>query len=223
MSDLRRIVEVYDSRTVRAYATVRFRILDLRFIDEIGQYLPESGRILDIGCGFGLFALAFGVGRPQRRILGIDISVPRIERARTAARRLGADNVEFTTGDARDRELPPGPFDAVYLLDIVHHVPREAVDSLLVSIRSRLRDGGVLLVKDVDARPAYKRWFTWLLDKLVDPSAPVNYWPVAELRRTLVGHGFTVHVHQMRDLLPYPHVLYICRLPDRAPAQRDAG
>ncbi len=210
MSDLRSIIDAYDSTLIRAYATVRFRIIDLRFIEEIGQYLPENGRILDLGCGFGLFALAFGAGRPGRRILGIDLDGGRIEKARAAAARRGADNVAFALGDARDATLG-GIFDAVYLLDIVHHVPRAAVDALFASIRRALPPDGILIVKDVDARPAYKRWFTWLLDKLMDPRTPVHYWPVAELRAALGRHGFAVHVHQMRDLLPYPHVLYVCR------------
>ena len=219
MSDLRRIIEVYDSALIRAYATVRFRIIDLRFIEEIGQYLPDSGRILDLGCGFGLFALAFGAGRARRRILGVDLDARRIAVARAAASRLGADNVEFAVGDARDPRFA-GSFDAVYLLDIVHHVPRPAVDPLLAAIRRALLPGGVLIVKDVDARPAYKRWFTWALDKMMDPRTPVHYWPTAELRALLGRHGFTVHVHQMRDLLPYPHVIYICRPvdPPAAPA-----
>ena len=30
---------------------------DLRFLEEIEQYLPDHGTILDLGCGFGLFSL----------------------------------------------------------------------------------------------------------------------------------------------------------------------
>ena len=34
------------------------------FLDEIGQYLPRGGRILDFGCGFGLFSLYFALRSP---------------------------------------------------------------------------------------------------------------------------------------------------------------
>jgi hypothetical protein len=53
----RRIIDAYDDRIVRAYCRVRFSILRDRFLFEIGQYLPRTGRVLDVGCGFGLFAL----------------------------------------------------------------------------------------------------------------------------------------------------------------------
>jgi 2-polyprenyl-3-methyl-5-hydroxy-6-metoxy-1,4-benzoquinol methylase len=210
MSDLPRIIDAYDSAVIRAYATVRFRILRLRFIEEIGQYLPADGDVLDIGCGFGLFAFAFAQDRPRLRIRGVDLDARRIETARRAAQRLALDNVRFEVGDARDPSFA-GRFDAVYMLDIVHHIPPGAVAPLLRQIRAALRPGGVLLVKDVADRPAWKRWFTWALDKLVDRRAPVNYWSIAALRATLEEHGFRVHAHQMVDVLPYPHVLFICR------------
>ena len=53
-----RVISAYDHPVVRAYAWGRFQIFRQRFLDEIGQYLPERGVALDVGCGFGLFALA---------------------------------------------------------------------------------------------------------------------------------------------------------------------
>src|SRR5947208_3572780 len=70
--------------------------------------------------------------------------------------------------------------------------------------------GGRLLVKDVDTRPAPKRWFTWLLDKAMAPAVPVHYWSADALAGALEGAGFVVRRHLMVDWLPYPHVLYVC-------------
>jgi hypothetical protein len=38
----------------------------------------------------------------------------------------------------------------------------------------------------------------------------VRYWEAEELTRLLEDVGFTVHRHLMVDILPYPHILYIC-------------
>ena len=65
---VKRIVAAYDDPIVRIYCTIRFMILRLRFLDEIGQYLPPSGQVLDVGCGFGLFALHFAMQNPALRI-----------------------------------------------------------------------------------------------------------------------------------------------------------
>ncbi len=44
----------------------------------------------------------------------------------------------------------------------------------------------------------------------MDPGTPVRYWEAEELTRLLEEVGFTVHRHLMVDVLPYPHILYIC-------------
>jgi cyclopropane fatty-acyl-phospholipid synthase-like methyltransferase len=206
---VRRIIGAYDDPIVRAYCWVRFGILRQRFLDEIGQYLPEEGPVLDIGCGFGLFSLYYAATGPRRFVRGLDLNGRRIALARRAAARLGLDNVAYEEGDARDFK-GDGEVSAAYMLDIVHHVPPASVPPLLRALRRCLPAGGRLLVKDVDTRPAPKRWFTWLLDRAMAPATPVRYWSAEELTRALADAGFVVRRHLMVDVLPYPHVLYVC-------------
>ena len=206
---LRKIVRAYDDPLVRAYCWARFAIVRQRFLDEIGQYLPASGTVLDIGCGFGLFSLYFAATTPGRLVRGVDLDHKRIGMARRAAARLGLDNVVYEEGDARDFK-GDSPVSAAYMLDIVHHVPRDAVPPLLRQLHRAVAPGGLLMVKDVDTRPTAKRWFTWALDKLMDPRAPVRYWSGDELAGALGDAGFMVRRHLMVDILPYPHILYVC-------------
>jgi SAM-dependent methyltransferase len=206
---VRRIIRAYDDARVRAYCWARFKILRQRFLDEIGQYLPAAGPVLDIGCGFGLFSLYYAVSGPERELRGIDLNRGRLEMARRAAAQLDIPNVEYAFGDAAEFRAHER-YDAAYMLDVVHHIPTDAVEPLLHQLARSLVTGGVLLIKDVDARPAYKRWFTWALDKAMSPPTPVRYWPAEDITRLLRRLGFRVYRHAMVDFLPYPHVLYIC-------------
>ncbi|HEV8142848.1 MAG TPA: class I SAM-dependent methyltransferase [Methylomirabilota bacterium] len=206
---IRSIVRAYDDPIVRAYCWGRFAILRQRFLDEIGQYLPASGSVLDIGCGFGLFSLYYASTGPGRLVRGIDLNPRRIGMARRAATRLGLENVVYEELDARHFK-GDSPVSAAYMLDIVHHLPNDAVPSLLRELHRAIAPGGLLMVKDVDTRPAPKRWFTWALDKLMNPRAPVRYWSSEELTDALGDVGFTVRHHLMVDVLPYPHILYVC-------------
>ena len=206
---IRSIVRAYDDPIVRAYCWGRFLILRQRFLDEIGQYLPATGVVLDIGCGFGLFSLYFAATGPGRLVRGVDLNRRRIAMARRAAARLGLDNVVYEEGDAQDFK-GDSQVSAAYMLDIVHHVAPTAVRGLVDQLHRAVTPGGIVLVKDVDTRPAPKRWFTWALDKAMDPRAPVRYWSSEELAATLDAAGFDVRRHLMVDFLPYPHILYVC-------------
>jgi len=206
---VKRIIRAYDDPVVRAYCWARFGILRQRFLDEIGQYLPAEGPVLDIGCGFGLFSLYYAATQPRRFVRGLDVTGRRVALARRAATRLGLDNVAYEQSDARDFK-GDGEVSAAYMLDIVHHVPPASVPPLLRALRRALPAGGRLLVKDVDTHPAPKRWFTWALDKAMAPTTPVHYWSADRLAAALHTAGFDVHRHLMVDWLPYPHVLYVC-------------
>jgi SAM-dependent methyltransferase len=205
---IRRIIRAYDDPIVRAYCWVRFWILRQRFLDEIGQYLPPAGPVLDIGCGFGLFSLYYAATAPARFVRGVDLSARRVALARRAAARLAIENVAYEEGDAQTFKAD-GEAAAAYMLDIVHHIPADTVAPLFRRLHAALVSGGVLIVKDVDTRPAPKRWFTWTLDKLMAPTTPVRYWSGDELGATLRAAGFEVRRHAMLDFLPYPHVIYI--------------
>jgi 2-polyprenyl-3-methyl-5-hydroxy-6-metoxy-1,4-benzoquinol methylase len=205
----RRVISAYDDRITRAYCWGRFGILRQRFLDEIGQYLPEGGRVLDLGCGFGLFSLYYASVRPGIEIEGLDLNPKRIAMARTAAKKLGLANVRYDVGNVMDFRGGVS-YDAAYMLDIVHHIPEETVKPLLEQVAKTLPAGGLLIVKDVDRLPAYKRWFTHALDWVMDPKTPVHYWGGEELQALLEEVGFRVRRHLMVDILPYPHILYVC-------------
>jgi len=204
---LSRIVRAYDEPIARAYCHVRFLIIRERFLEQIGRHLPASGTVLDIGCGFGLFALYFASTLPGVEIRGFDVSPRRVAAARRAARTLGLRNVQFEVADAAGMTRQDS--SAVYMVDLIHHVPPASVPGLLHTIASSLEADGRLVIKDIEPAPRYKLAFTWLLDKLVDYRAPVHYWTPADVQQMLQSLGFQVNHQRMSDFLPYPHILYV--------------
>ena len=102
-----RVIAAYDAPIIRAYSRGRFLILRQRFLDEIGQYLPDEGVVLDVGCGFGLFSLYYAQLVPGARFCSEcgtpqgNGSAPASTAAPVAARRvtsvLFGDLVGFTS------------------------------------------------------------------------------------------------------------------------------
>lgn len=207
-----RIIAAYDSTIVRAYCLIRFRIIRGRFLEEVGQFLPRRGHVLEFGCGFGLFALYFGSAFPDLTIHGVDVDERRIELANRARDRLGLTNVTFAYGDAATPEIHDR-IQAGYMLDLLHHLPRTSARALIRQFYDQLPPGGTLIVKDVDTRPRYKMAFTWLLDYVMTGGERPEYWSSADLTRELRDTGFSVIRYAMIDVMPYPHVCYACVKP----------
>ncbi|HEY8073973.1 MAG TPA: class I SAM-dependent methyltransferase [Labilithrix sp.] len=191
----------------RAYANVRFSILRPKLLSVMDLLLPDEGRILDIGCGFGLFAAYFGQTQPARQIVGVDPNERRITMARQVCEQVGVVGNTFHAGDARDVPLE-GPFAGAYVLDVMHHIPAADQLPLLERLRDLLAPRGVLVVKDITTEPRFGLEFTRALDRLmVGWNEPLSYRHHREWGEMLTSIGFRVRMVRVPDVLPYPHVV----------------
>lgn len=191
----------------RAYSRVRFSILRPKLLSVMDLLLTDEGRILDVGCGFGLFAAYFGQTHPRRQIVGVDPNARRIDLARRVAGDLGMSQHSFVVGDVRDAPLE-GPFEAAYVLDVMHHLPTDNQRRVLERLRSLLVPGGMLVMKDITTEPRAGLFFTQALDRLmVGWNEPLAYRHHREWAQILTELGFKVRMVRVPDILPYPHVV----------------
>jgi SAM-dependent methyltransferase len=198
----------------RAYATVRFSIMRPKLLSVLDLLLPEEGRILDIGCGFGLFAAYFAQTQPGRRIVGVDPDARRVAMAKRTCDKLGLEGQTFLAGDARTTHVE-GEVDAAYVLDVMHHIPREDQLPLLERLRDLLAPHGVLVIKDVTTEPWLGLKFTEVLDRvMVGLDEPLSYRHHREWGEILRGLGFKVRIVRVPDVLPYPHVVIAATKPE---------
>jgi len=210
---VRDIIHSYSDLIIRSYCMVRFRVIPTRFLDELSQYIPDHGRILDLGCGFGLFSLFFAITHPKAQFVGVDVSASRVQTARLSAKKLGVENVEFLCNDARNTGPNLGGFDTVITLDLMHHIPVMDGDSLIQTVhRDLLMPEGRFLLKDVTTHPRSMLYFTFLLDLFMNPKASFFYRDVGAWTDALYAAGFLgVERHYLWDILPYPHILLVAQ------------
>lgn len=206
---LSNIVDAYDSTVIRAYCKARFKIININILQMLGMCLRGKKRVLDVGCGFGLFGCYFSAMYPEISYIGYDLNAARVKQANLAAGKLGLENATFRVGDARDLNIND-EFDAILMVDLLHHIDDQAKQRLLDTCRDRLADDGRLIVKDVTTHPFPKIAFTWALDVLMTLGFEMWYWDEKRFYETLAPHFGRVEMYPITDWLPYPHVIYLC-------------
>jgi cyclopropane-fatty-acyl-phospholipid synthase len=112
--------------------------------------LGEGMRVLDVGCGWGTFAIhaarAYGV-----QAVGVTLSPAQAELARERVQAAGLeDRVEIRVQDYRD--VTDGPFDAIASIGMAEHVGHAGLTDYTRSLASLLAPRGRLLNHAI-ARP----------------------------------------------------------------------
>ncbi len=105
--------------------------------------LKPGMRVLDVGCGWGSFALHaaqhYGVD-----VVGVTLSTEQAVLARKRAADAGfTENIDIRVQDYRD--IPDGPFDAISSIGMSEHVGREQMPRYVEVLHGLLRPGGRLL------------------------------------------------------------------------------
>lgn len=158
----------------------------------IERALPLGTRILETGTGKGHFTLA--LARRGFRVTTIDISEEEQAFARLQAERSGLSGlVEFRVGDAGNLDFPDGSFDAVFSVNLLHHLKdgRRALDEMA----RVLAPGGKLIVSDFS-----DEGFRMMdeVHRSEGGSHEVAAFGIAEAERHLRGKGFEVEVRRTR-------------------------
>jgi cyclopropane-fatty-acyl-phospholipid synthase len=105
--------------------------------------LQAGERVLDVGCGWGAFAL-HAAARHGVHVTGITLSPAQAERARERVREAGLEErIDIRVEDYR--ELRAEPFDAIASIGMVEHVGEVQIDLYAARLAELLKPGGRLL------------------------------------------------------------------------------
>ena len=204
----RRVLAAYPDARSRAHALARVLTCP---VEPVLEALPSSGRLLEVGCGHGLFSLLSAERSPALDVVGVDIDADKIAVARRATESLGlADRVDLR---ATDGSLPDGPFDAVLCVDVLYLLGPERGAALLERMADAITDRGIVVVKEMSDRPAWKSRWNHLQE--VGATRVFGYTEGDELEvlapgqitTPLRGAGLRVTERRLDRWYPHPHLL----------------
>lgn len=130
--------------------------------EQSGAAHPGGARLLDLGCGTGLFLREAKRNHPRLAVTGLDLSAPYLDVAR---RRLAEwSGVELVEGAAESIPAKDASFDIVTCVYLLHELPPAARRAVAGEIRRVLSPGGFLILVDslqLGDEPDYDATLEW--------------------------------------------------------------
>jgi ubiquinone/menaquinone biosynthesis C-methylase UbiE len=160
---------------------------------------PQDRRVLDVGCGTGLFAERIRQRFPGTQVCGLDLSAGMLGQASCRAAGEGS-RFHRVQGDSARLPFASDTFDAITCSHSLHHYPNPK--RVVAEMHRVLRPGGRLLIVDGDPD---RLWGHFLYDWLVVwLEGPVRHLSSADFRALFRRTGFK-HIAQQRrgGILPF--------------------
>jgi SAM-dependent methyltransferase len=154
----------------------------------VAQRRPR--RLLDVGCGTGVYLAHAATANPQLTGVGIDLDAGVVDLARTRLAEAGlAERFQVRHADVRSAELPAASFDLVLLFQNVYYFAEDERPDLLRRLRALLAPGGAVVLASLFAGRSLAAAHYDLLFQATAGCGPLPRHE--ELDRQLRDAGFT--------------------------------
>lgn len=138
----------------------RIKVALEKSYQEFDDLLPRSGRIYDLGCGYGFLDYFLHAKSSNRTIIGVDYDGEKI----TVANQSYLKNNHLTFIESDVMKVNVQEADAVVILDVLHYLSAANQQSLIRSSYEGLKKGGILIIRDGDSSQVEKHKGTKLTE-----------------------------------------------------------
>lgn len=163
------------------------------------ELVPAGASVLDLGCGYGFLCYTLGFLDRTRRITGVDYDEEKISVAENCYE--PSQQIQFFCGDITNWSWAPQ--DVIIIADVMHYLPAQAQERLLLQCFESLNPGGCIIIRDGDAdREEQHRgtrlteFFSVRLLKFNKAAHALQYLSGRALTSFAQQHGFNVRTVQ---------------------------
>lgn len=190
------------------FAKIRF--WDAPYL-EVEKMVPKEGKIIEIGCGEGVFSNFLALSSKDRTVYGLDIDRTRISQADR-----GLKNTKFVHADAVNANVPPA--DVLVLFHVLHHLNSPADQEIVLSnCRGKVAKNGKMIIVEVEPKFSIKYLITLFTDHFLVPwlfekrlYSPIYFRRSKDWVKILNSLGFTCKVKSAEEGMPFSHIILDC-------------
>jgi len=226
--DYQRIIKNYRilSWVEKFIVWTRFQIVPIK---EMVSNIPHNGKILDLGCGFGVFSYYIAFNHPNLSVIGLDPSGQRIERAKNTI--FIPDNLKFYQGYLAD--FNESNFDLILMVDIICYLTEEQQIALIKNTYEKTKENGILIIKTMDKGHRFRYILMMSITKMITLfsifsdflpnkiSAKImnvfgqrkvqpHFYFSSEFKNLLEDAGWEVQINNTEPII-FPDIIYFCK------------
>jgi len=152
-----------DPGDVRAYEDMDLAEVNQRFVQELAEFAPQSGRMLDLGTGPADIPIQLAKQLRRATVVAVDLAPNMLATAQNRVEEAAvADRVELLSMDVKGLSFRDSSFDVVFSNSTAHHIPDPL--AFFREANRVCRPEGLLFIRDL-RRPESRREWRLLVDR----------------------------------------------------------
>jgi SAM-dependent methyltransferase len=209
----RQIIEYLSEKNANAgfidTLKIKYRPLICPF-DKLLMYAENASSVYDIGCGSGQFLSLVAKFIPSvKKLEGIEIDERLVKNARKLLEEFtGKKTFRFDTFNGSLIPENISEFEIVYLIDVMHHVPKDQQNDFIHEIYGRMSKKSKLVFKDIDLAHPFVI-FNKLHD-LIFSGETGRELSFKNAKSLVLSSGFKILEEYKQRVFLYPHYFIIC-------------
>ena len=187
---------------------IKYRSLICPFINLIEMVKPGD-KIGDVGCGSGQFLLLLSHFSKPSMLFGVEISERLINNANNLFAKQDFKNYKFSVYDGVDFPEEFGEMDLIYMIDVLHHVPKKNQTSFIKDLAKTMKPGAKLVLKDINASSPLV--YCNKLHDMIFAGEIGNEMTFNDAKELLKSSGLQIIEEQKRTMYVYPHYTVVAK------------
>lgn len=188
---------------------IHYRPLICPYVSLINMVRPGD-KVGDVGCGSGQFFLLSAFAKPSA-LYGIEISDKLIYNANNLLSDSKINEIRFDKYDGIHFPEHLQQMDIIFLIDVLHHVPKKNQKQFLINLSATMKKGARLVIKDIDAANVLV-YFNKVHD-IIFAGEIGNELPAENVQALLRSYGLEIAHVKKRTMYVYPHYTVVATKP----------